>query len=155
MLKEDPKAAREAFHEAAKANDPNPGCPHCGKRHRTMTPDDCLDRNMSEKTLQDRIRGRAKSRGWEVMHVGKAVPAYDEAGNPVWVTSAPEGWPDLVMFKPTAARKVIAMELKRQKGEVSEAQQRWLALMNACGIPAMVIRPSDLREGRVNAILDL
>ena len=155
MLKEDPKAAREAFHAAAEAQDPNPKCPHCGKRHRTMTSDDCLDRQMSEKTLQDRIRGRAKSRGWEIVHIGKAVPAFDESGKPVWITSAPEGWPDLVLFKPTAARPVIAMELKRQTNEPTDAQLKWLALLNACGIPAMVIKPNDLREGRVNAILDL
>jgi hypothetical protein len=155
MFAEDPKAARAAFREVAKANDPNPACPHCGKRHRTMTADDCLDRSMSEKTLQDRIRDRAKRRGWEIVHIGKAVPAYDEAGNPVWITSAPEGWPDLVLFKAKSARPVIAMELKRQKGEPTDAQLKWLALMNACGIPSAVIRPSDLREGRVNAILDL
>lgn len=155
LVAEDPKEARKVFHAAAEANDPNPPCPHCGKRHRTMTSDDCLDRSMSEKTLQDRIRDRAKRRGWEVVHIGKAVPAYDEAGNPVWITSAPEGWPDLVLFKAKSARPVIAMELKRQKGDVTEAQLRWLALMNACGIPAMVIRPADLREGRVSAILDL
>lgn len=154
MMADDPEAAKEAFHAAAEAN--SPFCPSCRKRvqHREGL-EWCQDRQMSERTLQDRIRDRAKRRGWEIVHIGKAVPAYDETGKPVWVTSAPEGWPDLVLFKPTAARKVIAMELKRQTNNPTEAQLKWLALMNACGIPAMVIRPRDLREGRVNAVLDI
>ena len=154
MAEEDPKAAKEAFHAVAESN--SPYCPSCRKRiqHREGL-EWCQDRQMSEKTLQDRIRGRAKSRGWEVVHIGKAVPAYDASGKPVWVTSAPEGWPDLVLFKAASARPVIAIELKKENNEPTDAQLRWLALMNACGIPAMVIKPSDLREGRVNAILDL
>lgn len=154
MVEEDPKAAKEAFHAAAEENSPK--CPSCRKpvKHREGL-EWCQDRQMSEKTLQDRIRDRAKRRGWEVVHIGKAVPAYDASGAPVWVTSAPEGWPDLVLFKPTASRPVIAMELKRQIGEPTEAQLKWLALLNDCGIPAMVVKPSNLREGHVNAILDL
>lgn len=155
MLAEDPKAAKEAFHEAAVRNDPNPPCQNCGKRHRSLTFEQCVDRQMSEKTLQDRVRQRAKTRGWAVVHIGKAVPAYDETGKPVWITSAPEGWPDLLLFKPTASRPVIAMELKREQGEPTPKQLQWLALLNACGIPAVIIRPSDLREGRVTGILSL
>jgi len=63
------------------------------------------------------------------------------------------GWPDLIMFKVESKHPVIAMELKREQGEVSEDQMFWLTLMNECGIPAIVVRPSDVREGRVNAIL--
>lgn len=154
MVALDPEGAKEAFHAVAESS--APVCPSCQKpvKHRKGV-DWCFDNEMSEKTLQNRIRDRATRRGWKVVHIGKAVPAYDEAGRPIWVTSAPEGWPDLVLFKPTAARSVIAMELKKQNNEPTEAQLEWLALLNACGIPAMVIKPIDLREGRVSAILDL
>jgi hypothetical protein len=154
LWEEDPKIAKEAFHAVAEENSPK--CPSCRKpvKHREGL-EWCQDRQMSEKTLQDRIRDRAKRRGWEVVHIGKAVPAYDGAGNPVWVTSAPEGWPDLVLFKPTSSTPVIAMELKKQTNSPTPAQLHWLDLLNRCGIPAIVVKPIDLREGRVNAILDL
>jgi hypothetical protein len=64
------------------------------------------------------------------------------------------GWPDLMLFKAGMPSPVVAMELKRERGEVSEDQTFWLELMNDCGLPAVVVRPSDLREGRVTAILE-
>lgn len=88
------------------------------------------------------------------MHVGKAVPAYDEAGNPVWITSADPGWPDLFLLNAQRRPHRLAIELKREDGVVSEEQMAYLTLMNECGIPAIIVRPSDLREGRVNAILE-
>jgi hypothetical protein len=109
---------------------------------------------MSEKTLQDRVRQRARARGWRVMHVGKAVPAYDAAGAPVWITSADPGWPDLFLLNANRPPHRLAIELKREDGEVSEVQMEYLEMMNLCGIPAVVVRPSDLRLGRVNAILE-
>jgi len=153
MALEDPKAAKEAFHAAAERLAPL--CPSCHKavRHRKGV-EWCEDNEMSERTLQDRIRDRAKRRGWEPVHIGKAVPAYDETGKPIWITSAPEGWPDLLLFKAGMPYPVIAMELKKQNNEPTEAQLGWLALLNACGIPAVVVKPADLREGRVNAILE-
>jgi hypothetical protein len=49
--------------------------------------------------------------------------------------------------------RALAIELKREQGEVSDEQWDWLFLLNECGIPAVVVRPSDLRLGRVDAIL--
>ena len=152
MVANDPKTAKEAFRAVAESG--AAVCPSCLKpvRHRKGL-EWCQDNQMSEKTLQDRVRGHAQRRGWDVVHIGKAVPAYDEAGKPVWITSAPEGWPDLMLFKAGAPHPVIAMELKRQDNHPTPAQLRWLALLNSCGIPAIVVRPSDLREGKVQAIL--
>ena len=124
-------------------------CPHCGVRHRAITADECLDRQMTEKTLQNRVIGRAQRRKWTVAHAGKGwVGAEGQM-----VTQMPAGWPDLMLFKPGMLHPVIAMEFKREQGVVSEDQWKWLQLMNACAIPAVVIRPSDLRQGRVTAIL--
>ena len=153
MLNDDVGSARKSFRAAAAASAPT--CPSCHKsvKHRLGT-DWCTDRQMSEKTLQDRVRQRARARGWRVMHVGKAVPAYDQEGKPVWVTSADPGWPDLFLLNANRPPHRLAIELKREEGEVSEEQMAYLTLMNQCGIPAVVIRPSDLRLGRVNAILE-
>lgn len=142
MLKADPKAAKAAFKAAAAEF-----CPHCGKKHRVLTPDECLDRRMTEKTLQNRVVARAKSRGWDVKHVGKGLTGADG----VWVSTA-KGFPDLFMLH-EGQQRALAIELKREQGEFEPGQLEYLQLLNLCGIPAVTIRPSDLREGRVNAIL--
>jgi hypothetical protein len=127
-------------------------CPHCGRRHRTLTFDMCEDRKMSEKTLQERIKGRAKRRGWEVAHAGKGWVGDKSEGDLRMVTQMAEGWPDLTLAKP--GHRLIFMELKREQGEVDDKQWYWLQLLNKTGNRAIVIRPSDLREGRVTAILE-
>jgi hypothetical protein len=109
---------------------------------------------MLEATLQKRVVSRAKTRGWFVEHVGKGISTFDSKGDPIYVTTGTPGWPDLVLFNPKKRHKVIAMELKRQEGEVSPEQWTWLKRFIACGILAVVIRPADLRLGVVNAILD-
>lgn len=106
---------------------------------------------MSEKTLQNRVRDRAKRRGWRVNHIGRGIAAFDAQGNPVFVTAADPGIPDLMLAK--AGHALIWMELKREAGVVSDEQLAWLQLLNQCGARGIVVRPSDLREGRVNAVL--
>ena len=142
MLKEDPKAAREAFSAAAAAH-----CPHCGVKHRTLTPDQCYDRRMSEKTLQNRVVARAKRKGWDVKHIGKGLTGADG----VWISTA-KGFPDLFMLHERQQR-ARAIELKREEGEYEPGQLEYLRLLNVCGIPAVTIRPHHLRDGTVDAIL--
>lgn len=126
-------------------------CPHCGVRHRTVTADQCLDRSMSEKTLQERFVGRAKRRNWKVAHAGRAwVP--DSKGGGRWLTQMATGWPDLTLAK--EGHRLIFVELKTEEGQLDDEQWTWLHLLNSTGNYAIVIRPSDLREGRVKAILN-
>ncbi len=127
-------------------------CPNCGVRHRTKTFEQCTDEQMSEKTLQNRIMDRAKRRGWKTAHVGKGIAAFTKDGQPIFVTAMDNGWPDLTLAK--AGHNLIFMELKKEQGEVSDDQKFWLNLLNACGASAIVVRPSDLREGRVTTILN-
>lgn len=105
---------------------------------------------MTEKSLQARVTYRAKKYGWAVARVGRGWVGGDGGQ---FRTPTNRGWPDLVLFRPESAHPVIAFELKKQLGVVAPEQTAWLTLMNQCGIPAAVIRPSDLREGRVDAIL--
>jgi hypothetical protein len=142
MMKEDPDAARIAFKAVAAAH-----CPHCGVAHRVITPDECADRRMAEKTLQARVVARAKKRGWDVKHVGKGLTSADG----VWVSTA-KGFPDLFMLH-EGQRRVLAIELKREQGEYEPGQLEYLQLLNLCGIAAVTIRPHHLRDGTVNAIL--
>lgn len=154
MLKKDPKAAREAFEEAAKTN--GEPCPSCGKVivHRKGL-GWCQDHQMSERTLQTRIVGRAKTRGWTVAHAGRGWVGDLETGAGTFVTQMMPGWPDLFFLNPKATPfKAFAAELKREDGVESPEQVKMRHLLNSCGIPCVVLRPSDLREGRVNAILE-
>jgi len=105
---------------------------------------------MSEKTLQDRVSGRAKRRGWKVAHAGRGWVGDKETGQ--WITPMAKGWPDLTLAKEGHA--LIFMELKKEEGEVEPDQWMWLRLLNLTGNHAIVVRPSDLRSGKVTAILN-
>lgn len=126
-------------------------CGNCGKRHRTRTQEQCIDRNMNEATLQTRVIGRAQRKGFKVAHAGKGWVGDREIGEGQFVTPMSPGWPDLTLAK--VGHHMIFMELKREDGVVSPEQVEWLDLLNRTGNFAIVVRPSDLREGRVNAIL--
>jgi hypothetical protein len=57
------------------------------------------------------------------------------------VRSAP-GFPDLVLVRPP---RLIFAELKSETGKVTDAQQAWLALLEACpGCEVYTWRPADL-----------
>jgi len=150
MLKSDPEAAKEAFAEVAKgAAEP---CPSCGKViiHRKGLAW-CEDHQMTEKTLQNRVRARAKKRGWTVAHAGRGYVG--EGGG--WITPMLPGWPDFFLLNPDcAAYHAFWMEFKREEGVVEPQQLEIHSLLIRCGILGLVIRPSDLRSGVVNAILE-
>lgn len=129
-----------------------PQCPNCGTRHRTLTGDECADRQMSEKTLQDRFVARAKRRGWKVAHAGRGWVGDQETGKGQFVTPMSPGWPDLTLAK--EGHSLIFVELKRQLGEVDDDQWFWLRLLNSTGNYAVIIRPFELRTGVVTALLN-
>jgi hypothetical protein len=106
---------------------------------------------MSERALQTSIVGRAKRRGWRVAHAGRGWVGDQETGKGQFITPMAKGWPDLTLAKP--GHRLIFMELKKEKGVVEPEQVEWLQLLNAAGARAIIVRPSDLREGRVTAIL--
>lgn len=127
-------------------------CPNCGVKHRSLTSDQCKDRKMTERALQTSVVGRAKRRKWTVAHAGKGFVGGSEEQGGQFVTPMAKGWPDLTLAK--EGHRLIFIELKRELGEVDEAQWFWLRLLNLTGNHAIIIRPSDLREGRVTRILD-
>jgi len=127
-------------------------CPICGVRHRFLDTNKCSDRQMTESTLQNRVWQRAERRGWKVAHAGRGFVGGGPGSSGSWITSMAKGWPDLTLAK--AGHTLIFMELKRETESPDEDQRFWLDLLARCGCLTYVIRPSDLREGRVNAILD-
>lgn len=106
---------------------------------------------MSEKTLQARVIYRAKKLGWKVAHAGKGWVGDRETGKGQFVTPMSPGWPDLTLAK--AGHRLLFIENKREEGVVEPEQWEWLVLLNSCGARAIVVRPSDLREKRVDTVL--
>jgi hypothetical protein len=87
---------------------------------------------VSEKVFQDAVVRLAKQHGWMAYHT--------------WSSKrSPEGFPDLVLAK--AGQPLYVCELKREDGQVTLAQQAWLAALGACtGVVAEIWRPKDLEE---------
>lgn len=90
---------------------------------------------IGEARFQAQVIQMARTFNWSVAHFR---PGMDRRGQ--WKTAVQgdgEGFPDLVL----AHRKfhdVIFAEIKSEKGKLSPAQERWLAILNG-----VVWRPSD------------
>lgn len=82
---------------------------------------------MSEVDLMQSIIEAARRLGWWVYH-------------PYRSTKSQPGWPDLFCLKDG---RVLAYECKREKGRIRPEQLECLALLQAAGIPARIVRPSD------------
>lgn len=84
-------------------------------------------RPLTEAVWQSHVLGYARSLGWAAYHTRFSV-------------GSDTGWPDLVLCRPP---RLLFVELKSDKGRVSEAQQAWLDRLLACGAEAFVWRPRD------------
>ncbi len=91
---------------------------------------------MTEAQWQRVIVDAAHALQWMVYHT------YDSRrSNP--------GWPDLVLVKPP---RLLAIEVKAEKGRVRPEQIIWLAALDQIpGVTAMLARPSDW--GRIESLL--
>ena len=86
----------------------------------------------SETELRHKVLSRLRSGGW-LVHM---LP--QQRGQRAHTVT---GWPDVVAVR---SGRMLAIELKSEKGEPSEAQVEWLeALGEVTGIETMVLRPSD------------
>jgi len=123
-----------------------------------------LDRAMTEADLQRLVTDMATILGWSYVHFR---PAQTKRG---WRTPVEgplgAGWPDLVLLR-VRDRRLIFAELKREGGTLSADQAAVLAGLEAVAgkqyyddgwpgpprIEVVVWRPSDLTEGRIQAVL--
>lgn len=89
---------------------------------------------ITEAAWQRTVVEAAGYLGWQCYHTAFSV------------RSAP-GFPDLVCVRPGAdgaPGRMVALELKRERGKATAAQERWIGLFAAVpGVAAMVARPSD------------
>lgn len=85
----------------------------------------------SERRFQDDyVIPLARLRGWRVYHTHDS-------------RRSPAGFPDLFMVR---FKRLVAAELKSQRGKITVDQKLWLMSLSAAGIETYVWRPEDRPE---------
>jgi hypothetical protein len=92
---------------------------------------------MLEKEFQKKVIDLAKFRGWRVHH----TRTVQVGGNHFTPLVGDRGFPDLVMTHPT--RGTIFVELKTDKGRLSEHQVDWINDLAKTGMECYVWRPAN------------
>lgn len=93
---------------------------------------------MTERELQNAVMTLAGLLGWSCYHT--------------WLSArSTPGFPDCIFVR---AGKMLAVELKSERGKLSEAQEHWLGVLGAVpGIACFVWRPDDWRNGICDRVL--
>ena len=92
----------------------------------------------SEADFQRAVIDLAHLYRWRVAHFRPAMMRSGRWATPVQGDGA--GFPDLILVR---ARRLLALELKSDKGRATPAQIEWLADLAHAGVEAHVIRPGD------------
>ena len=93
-----------------------------------------------EADFQKAVITLAKLHGWRVMHTH---PALVRPGKWITPNTGNQGFPDLVMTHPSGT---IFVELKTDKGIVSNTQWEWINTLEESGEEVYVWRPKDLEK---------
>lgn len=103
---------------------------------------------MTESQLQDAVVRCARTLGWLVHH---DRPGMDRRGHWRTAIQGHPGFPDLVLVRPP---RVLFVELKSERGEISSWQEQWLDAFVACpGVEVYVWRPRDWVSGEIERVL--
>lgn len=94
---------------------------------------------ITEAELQEQVLELARLLRWRVAHFR---PAMTKHGWRTPVAGDGKGFPDLVLVRD----RVVVVELKSDRGRVSEDQEAWLEAFRAAGVEALVVRPSGFDE---------
>ena len=92
-----------------------------------------------EKDWQRDVIRLAQTLGWKVAHFR---PAQTSKGWRTAVAADGAGFPDLILVRD----RLIAAELKNEKGRVTNEQREWIAALEVAGIETYVWRPDDLDD---------
>lgn len=91
--------------------------------------------NVTEAAWQRDIEAYLAAGGWLFAHIR------DARGQHV------TGLPDIIALRArtsTGPAEILALELKTERGRTTKEQDRWLDLLRRAGVPAYVLRPSDV-----------
>lgn len=98
--------------------------------------------DVSEAVFQQQVVELATICGWTCLHVRRSIGR--RGGKQAYqTTTSIKGWVDLLIWRPG---QIIAVELKSEKGRLTEEQRECLAGLAAAGVPVYVWRPSDFEE---------
>lgn len=106
-----------------------------------LTDDERRLRAITEAAYQSQILQLAELRGWKRAHFHDSRRQV-KPGVFVGDKDA-KGFPDLVLGRKLPRPDLIVWEVKKEKGVVTPEQEEWLDIINACGITACVVRPSN------------
>lgn len=94
-------------------------------------------RSMSERDLQEQVRQIALANGWCFFHPWRS-------------DHSTAGYPDCHCLR---GDRQVVIELKREGKDPMPAQRNWLEAFGDAGAEVYVLRPSDLLDGTIEAIL--
>ena len=87
-----------------------------------------LNESVSEAEFQEDVRNAAETLGWKAYHS--------------WSSQhSASGYPDFCLLR---RNRSLMLELKTEKGQITQEQREWLAAFNDAHIEAWVVRPSDM-----------
>lgn len=96
---------------------------------------------MTEAEWQGQVVQLAETLGYRVLHVRRSIGK----GQRWSTTTSIVGWPDLLCIPiHHPERGLVAIELKSEKGVVTDEQAQVLDELRRSGVRTMVARPSDL-----------
>lgn len=96
----------------------------------------------SEKQFQAAVMELARMLGWRVGHIhdSRREVTRKDGGRLVIGDKDAAGLPDLLMVR---GDRVIAAELKSEKGKPTREQGEWLVALRRAGVGVALWRPSD------------
>lgn len=95
---------------------------------------------MKEAELESAVIDLARICGWRCAHFRPARTAH---GWRTPVSGDGAGFPDLVLTRPP---ELLIIELKADKGRLSDTQKLWLQQFDQCGIEWYIWKPSDWND---------
>src|SRR3712207_848242 len=90
-----------------------------------MTAAQALAASITERDFQAQVVQFARLCGWRCYHTHDS-------------RRSEPGFPDLILARPP---RLLAVELKTNRGKVTDAQAEWLETLAACGVTTAVVRP--------------
>ena len=87
---------------------------------------------VTERDLREQVRDLCKLFGWHFYFTWTSI-------------HSPKGFPDLVLVS-RERQRVIYVELKTEKGKVTDSQQGWLDDLTHAGQEVYLWRPGDIEE---------
>ena len=112
----------------------------------TFPPEDRADElillHLSESEWQTIVQIYLSNQGWVDQHheYDSRRVGFRKPTGPIIPNINTKGWPDLKVMRPP---HFMFLELKTERGTVSDEQTRIIQKLQACGITAAVLKPSN------------